>query len=584
MSQKQKVVRKLKAIMSADVKGYTILMADDEVLTLKTLNEYREIMSDLILSHSGRVVDAVGDNMLAEFSSAVDAVDCAVKIQDRLKKENSKFSEERKLQFRIGINVGDVIHDGDRIAGEGVNIAARIESLADAGGVCISRNTYDQIKNKTQVETEYLGEHAAKNIKEPIRIYRILKDSDSPMPFVEEKLELPDKPSIAVLPFKNLSGDPGQEYFSDGFTEDIITTLAQIPLMFIIARESSFTFKGKSLKIQEIGRDLGVRYVLEGSIQKFGDQIRITVQLIDTTNGHHLWAEKYDRELIDIFAMRDEIAMKIATVLQVKLTEGASANWGPETENFEAYIKVMQSVAHFRAFTPDDNILSRKKAKEALELDPNYSPATEMVAWTLLMDGVFGTSKTPEKSVDQAFKLAQKVLDRGDSDAGAHFLIGYVFSEKGQYENAISELEIARDLFPNNADITAGLGMVLCTAGKPEEAIGVLKNAIRLNPIPPGWYIGRLGDAYRLAGRYEKAVHELKKAILLQPDDMFSHLNLALCYVQLEREADAHAEAAEVLRINPKFSAKSYAKDIGLKDEAAKNLLFEAMCKAGLPE
>ena len=582
MPQEQKVVRKLKAIMSADVKGYSLLMADDEVLTLKTLNEYREIMSDLILSHSGRVVDSVGDNMLAEFSSAVDAVDCAVRIQDQLKKENSKFAEERRLQFRIGINVGDVLHDGERIAGESVNIAARIESLADAGGVCISRNTYDQIKNKLPVETEYLGEHSAKNIKEPVRIYRIL--TDSPEPFVEETLELPDKPSIAVLPFKNLSGDPGQEYFSDGFTEDIITTLAQIPLMFVIARESSFTYKGKSLKIQEIGRDLGVRYVLEGSIQKFGDQIRITAQLIDTTNGHHLWAEKYDRELKDIFAMRDEITMKIATVLQVQLTEGASANWGPETESFEAYIKVMQSVAHFRAFTPDDNILSRQKAKEALDLDPNYSSATEMVAWTLLMDGVFGTSKTPEKSVEQAFELAAKVLDRGDSDAGAHFLIGYAYSQKGQFDKAILELETARDLFPNNAEINAGLGMILTAAGKPEEAINVLKNAIRLNPIPPGWYLGRLGDAYRLTGRYEKAVHESKKAIQLQPNDMFSHLNLALCYVKLGRKVEAHAEAAEVLRINPKFSAKSYAKDSALKNEASKNLLIEDMRKAGLPE
>ena len=383
---------------------------------------------------------------------------------------------------------------------------------------------------------------------------------------------------------KNLSGDPRQEFFSDGFTEDITTTLAKIPRMFVIARESSFTFKGKSVQIQEIGRELGVRYVLEGSIQKFGDQIRITAQLIDATNGHHLWAEKYDRELKDIFAMKDEITMKIATVLQVKLTEGESANWGPETESFEAYIKVMQSLEHFRAFTPDDNILSRQKAKEALDLDPNYSSATEMVAWTLLMDGIFNTSKTPEKSVEQAFELAQKVLDRGDSDAGAHFLIGYAYSQKGQFDKAISELEIARDLFPNNAEINAGLGLILNAAGKPEEAINVLKNAMRLNPIPPGWYLGRLGDAYRLTGQYEKAVHEYKKAIQLQPNDMFSHLNLALCYVKLEQEADAHAEAAEVLRINPKFSAESYAKHIPLKDEASKNLLIEGMRKAGLPE
>jgi adenylate cyclase len=244
----------------------------------------------------------------------------------------------------------------------------------------------------------------------------------------------------------------------------------------------------------------------------------------------------------------------------------------------------MQSLEHFRAFTPDGNILSRQKAKEALDLDPNYSSATEMFAWTLLMDGVFGTSKTPEKSIEQAFELAQKVLDRGDSDAGAHFLIGYAYSQKGQFDKAISELEIARDLFPNNADINAGLGWVLNVAGKPEEAISVLKNAIHLNPITPGWYLCRLGDAYRLTRQYEKAVQQYKEAIQLEPDDMISHLNLALCYVKLGREADAHAEAKEVLRINPKFSAESYAKHNPLKDEASKKLFIDGMRKAGLPE
>jgi adenylate cyclase len=413
-----------------------------------------------------------------------------------------------------------VIEEGDRIYGDGVNIAARLESLAEEGGICISGTAFDQVKNKLPFRYEYQGEQVVKNIREPIRVYKVLIKKDADELILGKELELPDKPSIAVLPFKNLSGDPGQEFFSDGFTEDIITTLAKIPLMFVIARESSFTFKGKSVNIQVIGRDLGVRYVLEGSIQKFGDRIRITAQLIDATNGHHLWAEKYDRQLKDIFAMKDEITMKIATVLQVKLTEGESANWGPETKSFEAYIKVRQSWEHFRAFTPDDNILSRQKAKEALDLDPNYSSATEMFAWTLLMDGIFGTSKTPEKSVEQALELAQKVLDRGDSDAGAHFLIGYAYSRKGQFDKAISELEIARDLFPNNAEINAGLGMILNAAGKPEDAINVLKNAMRLSPIPPSWYLENLGGAYRLTGQYKKAVHEYKKAIQLQPDDM----------------------------------------------------------------
>lgn len=585
MSNEQKVTRKLRAIFSADVKGYSVLMADDEVSTIQTLKDYRNIMSTCIEQRGGRIVDAVGDNLLAEFDSAVDAVQCAVEVQKGLRDKNQELPEDKKMEFRIGINIADVIEDGDRIFGDGVNVAARIESLADAGGICVSRSTYDQIKNKLELSFDYYGEHKVKNIKEPVRVYKILLEPTIDYESITgETLELPDKPSVAVLPFKNLSGDPGQEFFSDGFTEDIITTLAKIHSMFVVARESSFTFKGKSVKIQEIGRDLGVRYVLEGSIQKFGDQIRITAQLIDATNGHHLWAEKYDRELKDIFAMRDEITMKIAAALQVKLTEGESANWGPETESFEAYIKVMQSLEHFKAFTPDDNILSRQKAKEALDLDPNYSSATEMFAWTLLMDGVFGTSKTPEKSIEQAFELAQKVLDRGDSDAGAHFLIGYAYSRKGQFDKAISELEIARDLFPNNAEINAGLGMILNAAGKPEEAINVLKNAMRLNPIPPGWYIGRLGDAYRLTGQYEKAVHEYKKAIQLQPDDMFSHLNLALYYVKLGRKADAHAEAAEVLRINPKFSAENYAKQIALKDEASKKLLIDGMRKAGLPE
>jgi adenylate cyclase len=585
MSNGKKVTRKLSAIFSADVKGYSVLMANDEVSTIQTLKGHRTIMSACIEQHGGRIVDAVGDNLLAEFDSAVDAVQCAVEVQNKLRDQNQKLPEDKKMAFRIGINIADVIEDGGRIYGDGVNVTARIESLADAGGICVSHSTYDQIKNKLELNFDYCGEHKVKNIKEPVPVYKIvLEPADDDESITDETLELPDQPSVAVLPFKNMSGDPGQEFFSDGFTEDMITTLAKIPRMFVIARESSFTFKGKSLKIQSIGRDLGVRYVLEGSIQKFGDQIRITAQLIDATSGHHLWAEKYDRELKDIFTMRDEITMKIAAALQVKLTEGAAANWGPETKSVEAYIKMMQSLEHFKAFTPDGNILARQKAKEALDLDPNYSGAMEMFAWTLLMDGSLGTSKTPEKSIERAFELAQKVLNRGDSDAGAHFLIGYAYSQKGEFDKAISELEIALDLFPNNADINAGLGMIFNAAGKPKEAIHVLKKAMRLNPIPPGWYISWLGEAYRLTGKYEQAVHEFKKAIQLQPDDMFSHLHLALCYVELGRKADAYAEAVEVLRINPKFSVKNYAKHTAFKDEGSKKLLIDGMREAGLPE
>jgi len=622
--------RKLTAILSADVIGYSRLMRDDEEATVRDIAAHRVLISDIVRQHHGRVVDSPGDNILAEFASVVDAINGAIKIQKEIKRSNTNTPKDRRMEFRIGINLGDVIEEDERIYGDGVNIAARVEGLASAGGIAISGTVYEHIKEKLSLGYHYLGEQEVKNISEPVRVYRLLTEPDDAGKMIGEEMPkssksryiafgalgliilavgifviwnnyfrakiepasvekmaypLPDKPSIAVLPLINLSGDPEQEYLSDGFTEDIITTLAKMPRMFVIARESSFTYKGKSVKTQEVGRDLGVRYVLEGSIQKFGERIRITAQLIDATNGHHLWAEKYDRNLTDIFALKDEITKEIAIALEIKLTEGEwLPGWMGITNNFDAWLKVKQSLEHFRRFTPDDNILSRKKAKEALNLDPNYTGAMQMVAWTLLMDGLFGTSKTPDISIEQAFELAQKAVDKGDDDAGAHYLIGYVHSQRGQFENAVSELEIARDLFPNSAEINAGLGMVLVNAGRPVEAIPVFKKAMSLNPIPPSWYFANLGDAYRNTEQYEKATLEYKKAIQQQPDHMFAHLGLAVCYVRLNRQEDANAEAAEVLRINPKFSVERLSKNLQFKDQAAKQRHIDGMRKAGLPE
>src|SRR5210317_1963712 len=318
MSNGQKVSRKLRAILSADVKGYSLLMADDEIHTIQTLKVYRQIMSDIIGQHSGRVVDNPGDNLLAEFSSAMDAIEAAVQIQNRLKKENAKFVEDKRLQFRIGVNIGDVVHDGDRIYGSGVNVAARIEGIADPGGICITRNTYDHVKDKLELEFEYLGEHEVKNIKEPVRVFKVLLESDLPEPLADKLLELPDKPSIAVLPFDNMSGDPSQEYFSDGLTEQIINGLCKVSNLFVIARNSSFAYKGKSVSIKQIAKELGVRYILEGSVQRAGNRVRITAQLIDATTDYHMWSENYDRDLEDIFALQDEITMKLMIALQVK--------------------------------------------------------------------------------------------------------------------------------------------------------------------------------------------------------------------------------------------------------------------------
>lgn len=625
--------RRLTAILSADVEGYSRLMRDDEEATICRLTDYRTAMTKLIEQYRGRVVDAPGDNLLAEFGSVVDAVKCAVEVQREMAERNVELPENCRMQFRMGVNLGDVFEEGYRIYGDGVNIAARMENLAEPGGICISGAVYDSMVSKSELEYEYLGEQTVKNIPEPIRSYRVLSYQGAaahrvvkakkavqkkwrnmavaiasvmligisiaviwnfyihPSPPAVESasvekmaLPLPDKPSIAVLPFKNLSGDQGQEFFSDGFTEDIITALAQIPRMFVIARESSFTYKGKSVTIQEIGRDLGVQYVLEGSVQKIGDRVRITAQLIDAQNSRHLWAKKYDRELIDIFVLKDEITKKITIALEVKLTEGEGPHDWSETHSFEAYIKLKQALEYYRRFTPDDNILSRQQAKEALTLDPNYMPAMVMLAWTILTDVPFGTSNSIEKSIEQAFELAQHALKIGGESANTYFLIGFIHRMKGQFEKAVAELQKAHALCLNCADISAGLGMTLNDAGRPEEAMQILKNALRLNPIPPSWYYYQIGNAYRMTGKYEKALREYKKAIQVQPDNFLAHLGLAVAYVYLGREKEARAAAEEVLRINPKFSVELYAKSVPASNETAWQREMDALRKAGLPE
>jgi TolB-like protein len=344
----ERAKRKLSAILSADVKGYSRLMGEDELGTVRTLEAYREMIAEVIRNFGGRVVDSPGDNLLAEFSSVVDAVESAVEIQKGLKSKNEGLPENRRMEFRIGINLGDVIEEGERIYGDGVNVAARIEGLAEGGGICISGTAFDQVQGKLGLEFEYLGEQPVKNIKNPVRIYRVKMESFVSPVGMKRELPLPDKPSIAVLPFLNMSGDPEQEYFSDGISEDIITALSQLPEMFVIARNSTFIYKGKSVNVHQVGRELGVKYVLEGSVRKAGKRVRITAQLIDATTGHHLWAERYDRDLEDIFALQDEITLRILTAIQVKLTDGDQARlYDKGTENIEAYLKLWQSRSYF---------------------------------------------------------------------------------------------------------------------------------------------------------------------------------------------------------------------------------------------
>ena len=622
--------RKLTAIFSADAVGYSRLMAEDEAATVKTLATYREILTFLIKQHRGRVVDSPGDNLLAEFFSVVDAVQCAVAVQNEIQTRNAELPDNRRMEFRIGINLGDVIDEEDRIYGDGVNIAARLEALADPAGICVSKTAFDQIETKLPLGYEYLGEQSVKNIPKPVGAYRVLMKPDAAGKVIGEKRflgrysrrtamvaiviliivaggligwniylhqskriepasldkmahRLPDKPSIAVLPFDNLSDDPKQEYFSDGLTEEIITALSKTKQLFVIAPNSTFTYKGKPVKVQQVAEDLGIRYVLEGSVRKDAGRVRITAQLVDAIKGSYLWAERYDRDLKDIFALQDEITMNVIEALGLKLTEGEQALiYAGGTNNLEAYLKFLQAIEYSRRQNPDDNQKAKRILEEAIGLDPNYAVAYRQLGSVHMMEVWLGTTKAPKESLGKAAEFSKKALALDASLGMAHALLGHIFILMRNYEKGIEEGQRAVNLEPNGADSHAFLGMGLQFADRPEEAIKILKKAIRLNPMPPGWYLHNLAIAYRNMDRYDEAIGWAKKAVDRHPSSVLSHLAMASCYSLAGREEEAQAEATQVLRINPKFSLERLAKTTPQKNQETKKRFIDSLRKAGL--
>ena len=575
--------RKLTAILSADVKGYSRLMGEDEVGTVQLLKKYRKIMAQFIQQHRGRVVDSPGDNLLAEFASVVDATECAVKVQEKLNSLNSDLPKNKRMEFRIGINLGDVIEDDERIYGDGVNIAARVEGLARGGGICVSGSVFDQIEGKMPLNYEYLGEQTVKNIKNPVRVYRINVKSEKTFVF-EREPELPDKPSIAVLPFENMSGDPTKEYFSDGLTEEIITGLSKIPSLFVIARNSTFTYKGKPVKVQQVSRELGVKYVLEGSVRSAGERVRITAQLIDGMTGQHLWAERYDRQMKDIFAIQDDIAMKIMVAMQVKLTAGEDAFSGAKgTDNLEAYFLFLQAIAYFYEFSKDSNILSRKKLEQAIALEPDYATAHGLLAGTYIVALWLSWDKSPQQSMAKAVEHTQRCLALDDSNADALSIAAALYLVQRQWDKAIAAGERSVELSPNSANNHAMFAMTLKSVGRVNEAIAMIEKAIRLNPMTPEWYLHELGTYYRLQGRYEEAIAILKKNLDHNPDYLTSRINLTATYSMAGELDQARTEAKEVLRKIPDFSAEQFMKGFPYKDQKIIDDFIDNLCKAGLP-
>jgi len=620
--------RKLTAILNADVEGYSRLIQANEEATIRTLTAFREAMASLIQKYSGRVVDSPGDNLLAEFASVVDAVQCSVEIQRELAERNAELPAENKMAFRIGVNLGDVVVEDGRIYGDGVNIAARLESLCEGGGVCISGTAFEHVENKLDVKFEDLGDHEVKNILKPVRVYRMLANpSDAAHRVIKSKrvtqkkwrnaaltiaavllvgsaagiwqfyirrptiepasvekmaYPLPDKPSIAVLPFENISSDPEQDYIVDGITDSIITGLSQVPDLFVVAQNSTLSYKGKPVKIRQVSEELGVRYVLGGSVQKAGDRLRINAHLIDATKGNHLWAKGYDRELKDLFALQDEITKKVITELKVKLTEGeAERIWAKCTDNLESYLKQLQSEQHFRRKNKDDNFLAQQMAEEAIALDPENACAYYLLGHTHLNDVLFRSTNSPRKSMDRAFELAKKALSINESLFSARNLFGSIYIIKGQPEKAIAEVERAIALAPNSAQSHAVYGWALYELGRYEESIAILKKAIRLNPIPDSIVFYFLGTAYFLNGQHKEAITALKKAIHLQPKNLFAHVRLAATYAISGHEDEAHAEAAEVLRLNPEFTLERLA-GFTFKSQDERDRVVEGLRRAGL--
>jgi len=569
--------RKLAAVFSADAAGFSRLMGEDEAATVKTLEAYKQVMLSLIKQHRGRVIDSPGDNILAEFGSVVDAVQCGVAAQKELQTRNAELPENRRMEFRIGINLGDVIEEGDRIYGDGVNIAARVQSLADGGGICISGTAFDQVENKLVLGFEYLGEQSVKNIVRPVRIYRIAIATPAAHFMTAEK------PSIAVLPFTNMSGDPEQEYFSDGITEDIITALSRLRWFFVISRNSTFSYKGKPVDVKKIGRELGVRYILEGSIRKIGNRVRITAQLISTTSGAHLWAERYDRDLTDIFALQDEITQSVTAAIEPKLVEAESLHFqGRSPEDLDAWDLVMRAVSQFWRMTMAESEQAIDILRLAVQRYPNYAPAQSMLAFALLVSDHVGWAPAG-KSYRLAADLAHRAAELDDSDPWAHLALGYLAFTARQTEDAVRGFQRALALNPNFAAAYGYLGWAVVFDGRHEEATEYFQQAMRMSAHDPliAFFYAGMCAAHYFARRFDEAVEWGRKSIQQRLGFIAGQRILCASLAQAGRTEELHAAMARLLDLQPNVSIAWLEEHVPYTPRAIAHYL-DGMRKTGL--
>lgn len=625
--------RKLAAILHADVAGYSRLMGEDEDSTVRLLQEYRAAASERVQTHRGRVLDMSGDSLLAKFSSAGDALQCAVEIQDELRRRNVHLPEERRLRFRVGINLGDVIVDGTTIYGDGVNIAARLESLAEPGGICISGSVYDSVGKRLALDFEPLGERSVKNIASPVRAYRVRERAAggngvallppgrgsrlpsallligigaivilalfkvfgslerSVQPANQVNLPTPvsariDRPAIAVLPFDNLGGDPEQEYFAEGFSDDIITNLTKIAGLLVISRDSTFNYKGARVDPRTLGRTLGADYILEGSVRRSAKTLRINLQLIDAGTGSNLWAERYDAPLDDIFALEDEIATKVTALLAVKLTQHERETLGSgQTSNLEAHDYFLHGQSRFFIYAGrDENAKARSFYEKALEIDPQYARAYAMLAWSYWFDFVNGWSEDPERTIDRALALAVKANSLDDALPVAHFVRGLIHREKGEYDQALAEAERAINIDPSYANAFVLLATVYYYTGDAEKGLEQMEKAIRLNPHHPHNYPFHLGQAYFVLQRYPEAIAAFKRGLNQHPQSERLRVWLAAAYAQAGKLEEAKWEAEQLLVEDPGFSVSRIKGVFPFSDPKDLEHFLDGLRKAGLAD
>ncbi len=576
--------RRLAAIMATDVVGYSRLIRADEEGTLAALKALRaDIIDPKLAEHHGRIVKLMGDGMLAEFPSVVDAVRAAVETQRAVTEHNSGLPEDKRIRFRVGINLGDVVIDGDDIHGDGVNVAARLEGLAEAGGICISGSVHDQVRDRLDLAFEDMGEQTVKNIARPIRVWRWLEAARAGSTMARsEPLSLPDKPSIAVLPFENMSGDPEQEYFADGITEDIITELARFQNLVVIARNSTFTYKGKATRIKDVARDLGVQYVVEGSVRRAGSRVRVTVQLIESKSEKHVWAERYDRELTDIFEIQDELTKAIVGALPSRL-EAADIERikRKPPQDLAAYDYVLRSkILHHRG-TKEANAEALQVLNKAIVVDPEYAQAYAWKACTLRQAILRGYAEEPDVFNAQRIQNAEKALALDENDMECLRILCEIHMEQEDLDKAEHYHNRAFALNPNDPRMLAQRGELMTWLGKPEEGVEWVQKAMQLDPLGADGFAHLLGRALRADRRYEDAIEAYKQVRVVR----YQHsAELAACCAATGNDHEAAKQKAETIRLNPEFSTEKYVASLPYKNAGDREHLRDALRRAGLPE